>query len=120
MKCLRVNNGTGEFSTNGSDFKGLDSINKEDIFSLLSIALSNEDDFEMDEYNPESIKNPAHKIIYENLHKKFAELQKNKEQFLAEVSGLYKEAYVQYQEERDIIVSEKKLADEAVLPTAAQ
>lgn len=99
MKCLRINNGKGEFSLDGVSFAELDSITKDDVLTLLNTALSGEEAFEMDEYDADLISNPAHKIIYSNLYEKFKELVDNKQQFIDDVDDLYKDAYEQYRKE---------------------
>lgn len=96
MQCLKINNGKGEFSFDGVGFMPLDEIKKEDILKLLDIALDPEVDFEMDEYLPENFNNPAHKVIYGNLHSKFKELLNDKDQFVDEVNEQYSDAYEKY------------------------
>lgn len=96
MQCLRINNGKGEFSLNGTTFSALDEIKKEDILRMLEIALDENQSFEMDEYSADSITNPAHKVIYHNLYEKFEELGLNKAMFVDEVKELYKDAYDKY------------------------
>lgn len=103
MKCLRINNGKGEFSLDGTNFAELDSITKEDILALLNIALGEGDELEMDEYDADSISNPAHKIIYSNLYEKFEDLIANKQQFTDDVDDLYKDAYEQYHKEEAVV-----------------
>lgn len=95
MKYLRINNNNGEFSVDGEHFVDIDNITKEQLLTLLDIALS-EEDFEIDEYDADTISNPAHKIIYSNLYNKFTELLKNRQQFIDDVDDLYKEAYEKY------------------------
>ena len=99
MKCLRISNGKGEFSLDGSNFSELDVITKEDILALLNIALDDGGELEMDEYDTDLISNAAHKIIYSNLHEKLQDLIANKQQFVDDVSDLYKDAYEQYHKE---------------------
>lgn len=106
MKCLRINNGKGEFSLDGANFAELDSITKEDILNLLNTALGSEGEFEMDEYDADLISNPAHKIIYSNLYEKFNELIDNRQQFIDDVEDLYKDAYDQYHKE-EVLANEE-------------
>lgn len=99
MKCLRINDGKGEFSLDGVNFSAIDNIGKEDVLQLLNIALNESQSFEMDRYTADSIANPAHKIIYSNLYEKFNQVLANKRQFNDDVNDLYKEAYDKYKHE---------------------
>src|SRR4051812_42105717 len=96
MKCLKIDNGLGEFSIDGSTYSPLDKIVKDDILKLLDIALDPEKDFEMDEYDSDLFTNPAHRVIYSNLYEKFVSLNVNKSQFTTEVDALYSEAFDKY------------------------
>ena len=68
MKYLYIENGQGFFSVSGleTDKQTIDKIRKEDLLRLLNLIVdeSAENGFEMDPYDEESLKNPAHKIIY--------------------------------------------------------
>lgn len=99
MKNLRINDGKGEFSLDGSEYKALDELTKEDLLALLDIALDAEQEMEMDEYDSDAITHPAHRIIYNNIHDKLKEVVSNKRQFIDDANELYKEAYDKYKEE---------------------
>lgn len=96
MKCLKINNGKGQFLNKSGDYIDIDQIGKDDILYLLDVATDEGKQFEMDEYSESEIKNPAHRIIYHSLMEKFVELLKNKEQFLDESNAIYKEALQKY------------------------
>ena len=53
----------------------------------------------MDPYDEESLKNPAHKIIYKNIYDKFDALIKKRVQFKDETCDLYKSAIEKYSTE---------------------
>ncbi|MGN0717212.1 hypothetical protein [Treponema berlinense] len=95
MKYLRINGNNGEFLNKESQYKLIDKIDKEDLLFLIDSAVEKED-FEIDPYDSEKIKNPAHQIIYENIYKKFDELLKNKNQLKDQVDNLYKDAFEKY------------------------
>ena len=63
MKYLRINGNNGEFLNKESQYKLIDKIDKEDLLFLIDSAVEKED-FEIDPYDSEKIKNPAHQIIY--------------------------------------------------------
>lgn len=98
MNYLKIENGKGFFLDSDNHWKEIDTIQKEDILHLLDCATDSQIDFQMDRIESDNIKNEAHKIIYDNLYRKFFELSSNKNRFLDESEGLYKEALQKYQE----------------------
>ena len=103
MKYLYIENGQGFFSVSGleTDKQTIDKIRKEDLLRLLNLIIdeSTENGFEMDSYDEESLKNPAHKIIYKNIYDKFDKLIKKRVQFKDETCDLYKSAIEKYSAE---------------------
>lgn len=81
-----------------TDKQTIDKIRKEDLLRLLNLIVdeSAENEFEMDSYDEESLKNPAHKIIYKNIYDKFDALIKKRVQFMDETCDLYKSAIEKY------------------------
>jgi len=110
MKCLRIDNGKGDFSLNGTDFSPIDKINKEDVLLLLNIALDPDQDLEMDEYDSKLFTNPAHRVIYENLHNKFTDLKSSKVQFVNDVNELYQDVLAKYKP-RDVDSDDEEQED---------
>ncbi len=96
MKCLRIKNGIVQFRNDEGKYVEVDQIGKDDILYLLDVITDEDQEFDMDDYNENEIKNPAHKIIYQNLSEKFKELINNKSQFLDESEALYKDALQKY------------------------
>lgn len=100
MKYLCIEKGQGFFSVSGleTDKQTIDKIRKEDLLRLLSLIVdeSAENGFEMDSYDEENLKNPAHKIIYKNIYEKFDALIKKRIQFKDETCDLYKSAIEKY------------------------
>lgn len=94
MKHLRIKEGKGQCSIDGVIWTDLDKIGKDDVLKLVDLALS--DGFSMDPYQRELIPNPAHEIIYRNLHTKLEELVVKKERFRDESQQLYREAIQKY------------------------
>lgn len=105
MKYLYIENGQGFFSVSGlgTDKQTIDKIRKEDLLSLLNLIVyeSSENGFEMDSYDEESLKNPAHKVIYKNIYDKFDALIKKRVQFKDETCDLYRSAIEKYSVELD-------------------
>lgn len=79
------------------DWIELDQISKDDLLKLLGIAT--EKDFEMNDYDNDLLQNPAHNIIYKNIHGKFTELLNNKTRFIDSVNSMYKSAIDKYKKD---------------------
>jgi hypothetical protein len=96
MIYLKIDSDKGYYRTDESseNWIELDQISKDDLLKLLAIAT--EKDFEMDEYKDELLQNPAHNIIYKNIHGKFTELLSNKTRFRDSVNLMYKSAIDKY------------------------
>ena len=95
MKYLRINENNGEFLKENFQYETIDKIDKDNLLFLINSAVE-KDDFEIEIYDSEKIKNPAQQIIYENIYKKFDELLKNKNQLKDQVDNLYKDAFEKY------------------------
>lgn len=106
MKCLRIKDGKGEFSLDGTAYSTLDKVTKDDIMKLLELSLDTATDFEMDVYDAELFTNPAHRVIYSNLYEKFISLNANKSQFTSEVEALYSEAFDKYKLDPEEVADE--------------
>lgn len=96
MIYLKIKNNKGFYRTDSTseNWIELDQISKDDLLKLLEIATSKE--FAMDEYKDELLQNPAHNIIYRNIHSKFSELLTNKTRFQDSVNAMYKSAIDKY------------------------
>lgn len=98
MKYLKIKDNRGFFLRIADDeseiWTDIDQISKEDLFFLLTKAISQ--DFEMDEFNEDTLSNKAHQIIYKNLYEKFLDLLTNKTRFKDESESLYKVAIEKY------------------------
>jgi hypothetical protein len=97
MKYLKIesNKGFYRLDTNQEVWTDLDQINKDHLLDLLKFASSGE--FEMDEYKDELLQNPAHNIIFKNIHSKFTDFLTNKTRFQDSVEATYKQAIEKYQ-----------------------
>ncbi len=98
MKCLRINKGKGQYINKSGKYVDLDQITKDDILYLLNVAVDEHSTFEMDDMKEIDIANPAHKIIYQNLSEKFAELLLQRSRFLDESQNIFKDALQKYKE----------------------
>ncbi|GAB4448520.1 MAG: hypothetical protein Fur0028_03580 [Bacteroidales bacterium] len=97
MKYLKIENNKGSYrlDTSKDIWTDIDQINKDHLLELIKLASENE--FEMDEYNDELLKNPAHNIIYKNIYNKFSDFLKNKTRFQDSAESTYKQAIEKYQ-----------------------
>jgi len=94
MKFLKIEREQGFFSLDGENWLTIDKIGRDGLLSLLELSLG--DDFEMDEFDKDEIRNPAHQIIYSNIYGKLLDLSQNKERFKDESESLYKSAIEKY------------------------
>lgn len=97
MKYLKIENNKGFYRLDTSQdvWTDIDRINKENLLNLLKFASTGE--FEMDEFKDELLQNPAHNIIYKNLHGKFNDFLKSKTRFQDSAESTYKQAIEKYQ-----------------------
>jgi uncharacterized protein YdhG (YjbR/CyaY superfamily) len=71
-----------------------DKLDKENLLRLVEHALTKE--VEMDEYNPEVLKNEAHRIIYRSVHKQLQELSARRSEFIDRSEREFCEIYENY------------------------
>ena len=95
MKYLKIENSKGHFMSSEGNYLEIDKIDKNELMYLVNKATEN-DEFEMDEYQESDIGNPAHKIIYKNIYDKFTSLLSNKTRFKDESGQLYTRSFEQY------------------------
>lgn len=96
MKYLKIENNKGFYrlDTTKENWIEIDQLNKDHLLILLKSASVEE--FEMDEYKDEMLKNPAHNIIYRNIYGKFNDFLNNKTRFQDSVEVTYKTAIEKY------------------------
>jgi len=94
MKILKIEDSNGHFCANGEEFILIDKLDKENLLELVNHALTT--DVEMDNYDPENLKNEAHRIIYRSVHKKLQELIARKDEFFDKSKREFYETYENY------------------------
>lgn len=94
MKILKIEDNKGYFCANGEEFVSLDKLDKENLLNLVDYVLTEE--VEMDSYDPEILKNEAHRIIYRSVHKKLQELISRKDEFFDKSEREFYEIYENY------------------------
>ena len=94
MKILKIENSNGYFYANTKEFISLDKLDKESLLRLVEHTLTVE--VEMDDYNPETLKNEAHRIIYRSVHKHLQELADRKDEFFDKSEREFYETYENY------------------------
>lgn len=97
MKLLKIEDNQGHFLDDKNGFTPVDKITKEDILRLVDLTL--EEEVEFDEYDADTVKNPAHQIIYSNIYDKLNGLKDRKQEFKDESERLYLAAYDKYRED---------------------
>lgn len=94
MKALKIENSQGYFLIEEDGYETVDKIDKAILLRLVNLAL--EDDFEIDEYNEEELRNQAHQIIYKSISEKLNDLHQKRNQFRDESERLYLDEYEKY------------------------
>tara|TARA_A100001391_G_scaffold55448_2_gene33975 strand:+ start:2467 stop:2757 length:291 start_codon:yes stop_codon:yes gene_type:complete len=94
MKVLKIESHKGLFVTEDGVYETIDKIDKAALLGLVNLAL--EDNFEIDDFDEEALKNQAHQIIYKSISEKLSDLNKKRKQFLDESERLYLDAYEKY------------------------
>jgi len=96
MKILRITNGKGEYSLDGIEFKLVDEITKEDVFSILELVIK-DNEITFDESTDDiQINNLAQNIVYNNLLTKLKEVIARKEDIINESKRDFAEAIEKY------------------------
>ena len=101
MKYLKIENNKGHLLNESGDWIELDKVTKEDILFITGKALD-EDDFKIDDFKEDDLQNPAHKIIYKQIHEKISDFVERKSALKDEISGMYKEAYDKYVNDTEV------------------
>jgi hypothetical protein len=94
MKILKIEDNNGHFCTDGDEFVSIDKLDKENLLKLVEHSLTKE--VVMDDYDPEILKNEAHRIIYRSVHKKLQELIARKDEFFDKSEREFYEIYENY------------------------
>lgn len=94
MRILKIEDSNGYFCANGEEFVSIDKLDKENLLKMVELALMKE--VEMDDYNPDTLKNEAHRIIYRSVHKKLKELVERKDEFYDKSEREFYEIYENY------------------------
>lgn len=94
MRILKIEGNNGHFSINGDEFESIDKLDKEGLLKLVDLALTKEVD--MDEFDPEILKNEAHRIIYRSVYKKLQDLVLRKDEFFDKSEREFYEIYENY------------------------
>lgn len=97
MKLLKIESNQGHFLDENSKFVPIHKITKEDLLRLVDLTLDKEVEF--DEFDDETIKNPAHQILYKSIYEKLRGLKDRKEEFIDKSARLYLTEYEKYREE---------------------
>lgn len=94
---MRIADSKGSFILEDGAYASIDEITKEDLLRLVDLILANDVDF--DEYSEETIKHPAHQIIYKSVFDKFKNLSDRKQEFADQSDRIYLSEYERYREE---------------------
>ncbi len=96
MKILRINNSKGEFSTDGTVYKSVDDLTKEDIFLMIELVINSEN-IEFDDITPtQKVENTAQNIVYTSTLAKFKDLKNRRLSIIEEIKSEFSEAFKKY------------------------
>jgi len=95
MKLLKVSDNGGHFLAAGGNYASIDKINKDSLLWLVERTL-HEDEFEVDSFDDQAIKNQAHQVIYKSVVQKLVDLRKRRQEFVDESARLFLEEYEKY------------------------
>lgn len=94
MKALKIENNQGYFLTENDDYETVEKIDKAVLLRLVNLALEN--DFEIDVYDENDLRNQAHQVIYKSISEKLGDLHQRRNQFRDESERLYLDEYEKY------------------------
>jgi len=97
MKALKIENHQGHFLKDAGEYETVDKIDKAILLRLVNLAL--EDDFDIDAYDEELLRNKAHQIIYKSISEKLNDLHLKRNQFRDESERLYLDEYEKYKDQ---------------------
>lgn len=94
MKALKIENNQGYFLTEKDDYETVEKIDKTVLLRLVNLAL--QDNFEIDVYDENELRNQAHQVIYKSISEKLNDLHQKRNQFRDESERLYLDEYEKY------------------------
>lgn len=97
MKLLRIHEHAGQYLEADGTYESIDRIDKDDLLRLVDRTLD-ADEFDVDAYDEQAIKNQAHQVIYKSIAQKLNDLRKRREAFIDESARLYLAEYEKYRE----------------------
>jgi hypothetical protein len=97
MKLLKINEAVGQFLKADGAYESIDKIDKDDLLRLVDHTLEDEQ-FEIDAYDDQALKNQAHQVIYKSICQKLTELRNRRQEFLDESARLFLDEYERYRE----------------------
>ncbi|MEM1446263.1 MAG: hypothetical protein AAGF84_09425 [Planctomycetota bacterium] len=98
MKLLKAENNQGHFLADNCEFCSIDKITKDDLLRLSELVLE-EESIELDPYTEDSIRNEAHRILYQNIISMLEGLRERRQEFVDQRDKLFQEAYATYRDE---------------------
>jgi hypothetical protein len=97
MKLLRINETVAQFMKADGSYEAIDKIDKEQLLHLVDRTLE-DDQFDVDGYDDQAVKNQAHQVIYKSICQKLTDLRKRRQEFIDESARLFLDEYERYRE----------------------
>lgn len=99
MKILKIENGEGYYySIKQNAYFAINNIDKDALLELVKYVINN-DDFEIDLYEQDCVKNNVQQIVYKDIYEKINQLKKEKTTILNEIEEEFsksKKKYIDY------------------------
>lgn len=101
MKVLKIESKKAFYSIDGTNYKPIVDIAKEDIYTMLNIIYTT-DDYEMDKCDDSNeIVNDVEKLIYNNIYIQLNTFIQNKLNLVSEINNLLNDVREKYQKETE-------------------
>lgn len=97
MKLLKIHEQAGQFLKADGTYESIDKVEKDDLLRLVDCTLD-ADEFDLDAFDDQAIKNQAHQVIYKSIAQKLTDLRRRREAFIDESARLYLAEYEKYRE----------------------
>ena len=97
MQLLKIEKNKGFFIGESGELLSVEKITKEHLLRLVDLTLSEEVTFDV--YDPESLPNKAHQIVYKNVYEKLLDLYAKRDEFVDESERLFLDDYNKYKQD---------------------
>lgn len=99
MELLKIENGTAKY-WNNNDYHDIKEIDRSDLLAILAEVYNNDDAIIVStQVNTEEIKDPAAKIIFEDILNKLNDFSEKRDELRNDIDSIFKDAETQYKDD---------------------